>query len=472
MKIRDRVFASNDSNFMNSLNSGDGSAINWWFSKTPHDRIRESTRNFKKSDFKRKTKKEEFSEGCQAKRESKFKSKFKPIEKTKDKENIKLSDHKELEWTIPFIEKMAIQKENLPELPNPVVSFKSIKNEKKKRLKKCSEVESPSILPLKDFTQVKRNEKSKFQKLSILNKFKSARRQYEDLSINPNLSFLKNQTKIFSEEPIQSSSDDQIEPSSTEPSLTSTSSRSILTTDPSFYDPSDTESESLSEITPPSPKSNPTNSKNLTRLDGVSGQTYTVEAICDRRFEYRQWSYRVNWDGLGESERTWVNSRYLKNYKPALSNFGSTLRRWKKKMKQELMPKWLRDVSTGKIKEIKKKIFEEALKLTIESSRVFIDHLKSQNEFTKMFKRNAGFHFNRLSKLPSAGKFEWGDKPRRILSVIQSNDQPASDLSFKIDWHIRENGFKPYPSWYFGNEIKKYNTDVLIDFYESKMKLI
>ena len=42
----------------------------------------------------------------------------------------------------------------------------------------------------------------------------------------------------------------------------------------------------------------------------------------------------------------------------------------------------------------------------------------------------------------------------------------------EIEWDYRENGEKPTNTFLSTNEIKKYDKDLLIDYYESKVKFI
>ena len=88
-----------------------------------------------------------------------------------------------------------------------------------------------------------------------------------------------------------------------------------------------------------------------------------------------------------------------------------------------------------------------------------------------IFIRKARFLFRGLNRISKIGRFEFGDKARKIINVVKSETN-NNELMLRIDWHIRCNGFKPYSSVYSLNIVKKYNINVILDFYESKLKFL
>jgi len=67
--------------------------------------------------------------------------------------------------------------------------------------------------------------------------------------------------------------------------------------------------------------------------------------------------------------------------------------------------------------------------------------------------------------------------PKKILNAkIINKEEVDTDSNIKknirllVEWEMRPDGIYPNPTYYSNNEIKDLCPDLLIDFYESKLK--
>ena len=191
--------------------------------------------------------------------------------------------------------------------------------------------------------------------------------------------------------------------------------------------------------------------------EGVEGETYHIEWFLGRKINNKKAYYKVKWRGLDESEATWIKNKYLRPYSLAWSAF--TNYSYKSSVEDSELCK-----SENPQKQMKKAIAQE-------SSKIIIDKIRKSEGFEEHFYRKARFLFRGLNRISKIGRFEFGDKARKIINVVKSETN-NNELMLRIDWHIRCNGFKPYSSVYSLNIVKKYNINVILDFYESKLKFL
>ncbi|CAI2365355.1 unnamed protein product [Moneuplotes crassus] len=421
----------------------------------------------------------------------------------------------------------------LREQPNPVKK-KRLRKLSEKQLDNAIDIPESKLASLKGIPT--RGRLKKIQKLTALQKFKNDREEYEDMGRNNRLSILttsKQQTHKLediessesdqeqqnkaansssgnkrrinssdSSQNSQSSQESQVEDSSqddsgsdgnstqeedsTETRGNSQSPERLLSEvveksennsqDCGKSDASDTEikddNSNEEDTTVYSEDIRPEHVSEQGDKEGTPGEFYEVGAICGRKSENKLVYYLVKWKGLKETENCWVYYKYLIPYKSILQSFGTCYRRCKKNVIEQLSPQDKSQILSYQMTEIKEKAHKKALEVSIVTTQKLIEKIKQQKGFNYYFRDKTSYCFRKLSRFPKEGRFECNDKPKKIISALQSPDPSASiQLAFKIEWHVRENGFKPLPSLYKGSEVKNYNTDILIDFYESKLKL-
>lgn len=67
--------------------------------------------------------------------------------------------------------------------------------------------------------------------------------------------------------------------------------------------------------------------------------------------------------------------------------------------------------------------------------------------------------------LSDIGKYECGDRVKSIISAKKGED----GLMFYVDWLNRANGNVPFKSYVSNKDIKRYDPELLIEFYETKI---
>ena len=192
--------------------------------------------------------------------------------------------------------------------------------------------------------------------------------------------------------------------------------------------------------------------------EGIEGETYHVESFLSRKIYNKKPYYKVKWRGLDESEATWVKNKYLRPYSLACSAYANYSYKSSANEEDEHL--------TSENPQIQMK-----LAVAQDSSKILIEKIRTSEGFEEYFYQKARFLFQGLNRISKIGRFEFGDKARKIIWVIKSETN-QNELMMKVDWHLRCNGFKPYSSIYSWNIVKKYNMNVILDFYESKLKFI
>jgi len=71
-----------------------------------------------------------------------------------------------------------------------------------------------------------------------------------------------------------------------------------------------------------------------------------------------------------------------------------------------------------------------------------------------------------ISELPLKGDFVYGDKAKKITSCRPKEH----DILMDIEWEPRDNGIVPERTTISSKAVRIFDSDLLIDFYESKIK--
>jgi len=71
-----------------------------------------------------------------------------------------------------------------------------------------------------------------------------------------------------------------------------------------------------------------------------------------------------------------------------------------------------------------------------------------------------------ISELPLKGDFVYGDKAKKITSCRPKEN----DILMDIEWEPRDNGTIPAKTTVSSKAVRIFDSDLLIDFYESKIK--
>jgi len=176
-------------------------------------------------------------------------------------------------------------------------------------------------------------------------------------------------------------------------------------------------------------------------------ETFIVEKILDKKKEHGVWKYKVKWQDYGEEECTWEPAKNLEKVKNLIAEFNKTWRKEEGSDDKE-------DEKSSREKSSREKTTSDRKKSTASKSPV----KKIKTEKDLAFKKD----------LPAAnyGHFEFGDVPEKVAKVVKDGDT----IVFTIKWLPRKNGTIPPQTQMTNLELRKYNKDLLIDFYEKRLK--
>jgi len=175
-------------------------------------------------------------------------------------------------------------------------------------------------------------------------------------------------------------------------------------------------------------------------------ETFIVEAILDKKKEHGVWKYKVKWQDYGEEECTWEPARNLEAVKQLIADFN---KKWRKEEGSDN-----EEEKSGKEKSIKTKTTSERKRSGVSKSPV------------KKVKTEKDLAGRKEPPAANYGHFEFGDVPEKVSRVFKDGDT----IVFTMRWLPRKNGFVPPETQMTSLELRKYNKDLLIDFYEKRLK--
>lgn len=213
-----------------------------------------------------------------------------------------------------------------------------------------------------------------------------------------------------------------------------------------------------------------------------SDEEFVVEAILDKRKKGGKVEYLIKWKGYPREESTWEPQENL-NCPELLKEFeknptaAAGSKRKAKPVEEELSgpesvssseseeePRKTRSLKKFKIEKPKEKKKEEPPKKSVLYSR------KSAANASESEKNDEADEETELRRMEDDGKghFLFGDTPDKINGVKQIDDR----LELEIGWKKRKNGVTPLPTSFTSMEIRRYDKDFLLDYYESRLRFL
>ena len=155
---------------------------------------------------------------------------------------------------------------------------------------------------------------------------------------------------------------------------------------------------------------------------------YKVEKILDQKILNEKKYYLIKWTQWPESFNSWEEENTLNSVKDLISEFLETKGLSKNHLKRE-----------NKEKE------------------------KKSKNLKKLQKNN-----------PFYGHFKYGDKPLSVISIenVNKNKQDRIELLCTVKWEKRPSGEIPLNSVFSNFYLKKRAPIILINFFETKIKVI
>ena len=200
--------------------------------------------------------------------------------------------------------------------------------------------------------------------------------------------------------------------------------------------------------------------------------TYIVEKIISRKKFGSQYKYYVKWEGFPDEQNTWEPLENLENVSYMVKEFNKTLKdstvneisineslnkRNSRALKRDSQPsppeKKPPSNNSNKKEETvntkRKPVASEETKIPLP-----IKKLRTTTEEPEP-----------VPVLSDVGKYECGDKVKTILSAKKGEE----GLMFLVEWHERINHTIPFKSYVSNKDVKRYDPDMLIEFYETKI---
>ena len=239
---------------------------------------------------------------------------------------------------------------------------------------------------------------------------------------------------------------------------------------------------------------------------------YTVEAIRDKRVNRGKVEYLIKWEGYPENQCTWEPVAHLDSVPEMIEEFEKNYKK-KEPTKSKEAPRKSNDkpaktkdtkgakpskssktISTKTQAKPSKKESNKKGKMSIDNedgedgtdqesaansgnesasdTEVSHEHsggtkkIKISNEVSIQAKRNTS-----VDDLPLQGNYNYGDKSKKI---INAKFESAGDMNYIlcfVEWEPRKNGVQPYPTPFTSIDLRTKDPLLLIDFYESRLKI-
>jgi hypothetical protein len=191
------------------------------------------------------------------------------------------------------------------------------------------------------------------------------------------------------------------------------------------------------------------NSIQLYANSDVLPELYDVKRILDKKKQGGKWKYLVEWIGYpNEDDYTWEPLDNLENVSHMIKLFDEEFEENKKNQKK-------------KGRKGRQKILTDN-DTTNHSAEV--DSISQNNNATSLIDENE------TDTSVRHGSFEEGDKAIKILKATILNLQDL-ELNCLIQWEMRKDRSFPKESWYSSKELKKKDPLLLVEFYETRVRL-
>jgi hypothetical protein len=228
-------------------------------------------------------------------------------------------------------------------------------------------------------------------------------------------------------------------------------------------------------------------------------EEYMVEKILDKKKYKGIWKYKVKWEGYSYNECTWEPKENLSNCKEMIERFE---RDWEEKnlknvsKNNSLVSSAIKENKSTKIdedeefKKIKKMRIEEKEEEKMEFKEAILENKNSEEnqkisepkeiltnlsdsellseQSIKSFNSNVSCTTDvTMSNIPEGNLDD--DIPIKIESA-QILDDVNIELNCLVSWSKRDDGVTPKNTWISSNIIRKKNAELLLKYYETKVK--
>ena len=206
-------------------------------------------------------------------------------------------------------------------------------------------------------------------------------------------------------------------------------------------------------------------------------EEFIVEAIMGKRKIQGKEEYLIKWKGYSKDDNTWEPKKNLAHSQELLRGFEESLKKKPIPKPQSIEP----EVSEQSFKEISENSEEEEEEEEIENKPMKKVKTEQKRGVFSRKSARAGIkeasseseekdEENNTEKLEKSGKghFLLGDTPETITHCKPLKDK----IEFTVSWKKRKNGVIPIATKFASTDLRRYNKDLLLDFYESKLKFV
>lgn len=196
---------------------------------------------------------------------------------------------------------------------------------------------------------------------------------------------------------------------------------------------------------------------------------FSVEKIVGKKVKDGVLYYEVKWLGYESDQNTWEPLSNLGNAMKSVEIYeNNRLEIGEKLQVSDVVSKSKHIKKTKKSKQ-KKFIHKEQINTTPISQ-----NKKNVKEEYKSIKREELSRIkqqklNASENLELEGHFNQGDKPKGIVCCKPTEN---GEVLFEVEWIHRKNGEQPQNRIFTSKELRKFDSDLIINFYESRLKFV
>jgi len=230
----------------------------------------------------------------------------------------------------------------------------------------------------------------------------------------------------------------------------------------------------------PKPKSSP--KKTPSKAKKAEEETYIVEEILEKKKIKGRYLYKVKWVGYPLDQCTWEPAKNLDNVRYMVNEFNKEHRQEEddesdkedneegESEGEEEEEEEEREAKSPKKATKKEKTETKTLEKKTANGKRNLTSIKKSERSPSPQKKAKGE--SREIEVKSASKRGRPVKLRLIPDKIIHAKQTTGGLIFTIQWKPLKDGTVPPHSYLNNTELRKYDKDLLLDYYESKLKFV
>jgi hypothetical protein len=197
---------------------------------------------------------------------------------------------------------------------------------------------------------------------------------------------------------------------------------------------------------------------------------YEVQRILDKKRVNGKVKYLVEWVGYpNEADFTWEPISNLENIQNMINEFEAKLEQQKEIKQKKVSEKKIVSDPSSKSNENNFLQKKTSRYIDDEISKEDISHELTHSTSIKSVE-NSNQQELSIEDQFIIGSFEEGDIPLKIVHARILQEKKL-ELNCLIQWTVRKDGITPNNTWISSQIIRKKAPELLIDFYEARVRL-